>query len=374
MTGLATAVGNGQVAIEAVAEGVVAYALLTVAKPGMPDPNWGDPMILDAPVLDIWGTSATDLWAVGRRGYIGHFDGQVWTTHPSGTDLDLTGVWGTSSADVWAVGENGTILHYDGSAWNAWQSGTGVDLDAVWGTSPVQAWAVGHGWNDEDPGHRVLLRLTDGAWTLEDSSTGTARDIWGTSSQDVYAVGAGVLSEQGDVGQPQAWHYDGSMWDTSDVFETGYDEVVSVWGTGSDVWAVLVAGPGIGGWREEGARAVSIKTEPSSWRLDRNLSGDLGLSQDDYVRLSCLGGTASDDIYLCIDVWSSQGVSTMVARWDVTAFQHETELPAGHRFHPWKSAPFNGAMWSTPDGSMWLGGGIFVGLNNGNGFVIRGER
>ena len=38
----------------------------------------------------------------------------VWAPMPSGTSENLSAVWGSSGSDVFAVGFNGTILHYDG--------------------------------------------------------------------------------------------------------------------------------------------------------------------------------------------------------------------------------------------------------------------
>jgi len=35
----------------------------------------------------------------------------------SGTTNDLTGVSAVAANDVFAVGDKGTILHYDGTAW-----------------------------------------------------------------------------------------------------------------------------------------------------------------------------------------------------------------------------------------------------------------
>ena len=34
------------------------------------------------------------------------------------TNFTLHSVWGSSPSDVFAVGDNGTILHYDGTSWN----------------------------------------------------------------------------------------------------------------------------------------------------------------------------------------------------------------------------------------------------------------
>ena len=42
--------------------------------------------------------------------------------------MQLDGVWGSSATDVFAVGDSGTILHYNGSAWSAMSSGTTNEL------------------------------------------------------------------------------------------------------------------------------------------------------------------------------------------------------------------------------------------------------
>jgi len=59
----------------------------------------------------IWGSSATDVFAVGKDGIILHYDGSNWSDISSGKGL--WDVWGSSNTDVFAVGEYGTILHYD---------------------------------------------------------------------------------------------------------------------------------------------------------------------------------------------------------------------------------------------------------------------
>jgi hypothetical protein len=36
----------------------------------------------------------------------------------SGTTEVLMGVWGSTGTDVYAVGDKGTIIHYDGTQWS----------------------------------------------------------------------------------------------------------------------------------------------------------------------------------------------------------------------------------------------------------------
>ena len=74
----------------------------------------------------------------------------VWSTMTSGTTNDLRGVWGSSGTDVFAVGESGTILHYDGSGsnWSSMLYGwTDMDFMGVWGSSGTDVFAVE--WNGD---------------------------------------------------------------------------------------------------------------------------------------------------------------------------------------------------------------------------------
>jgi hypothetical protein len=67
----------------------------------------------------IWGSSSSDIFAVGDSGIILHYNGSSWSPMGSGTTNALFGVWGSSSSDVFAAGDYGTILHYDGSSWSS---------------------------------------------------------------------------------------------------------------------------------------------------------------------------------------------------------------------------------------------------------------
>ncbi len=67
---------------------------------------------------DVWGSSSSDVFAVGWSGNILHYDGNEWSKMASGTAEVLNAVWGSSSSDIFVVGRYETILHYDGHTWS----------------------------------------------------------------------------------------------------------------------------------------------------------------------------------------------------------------------------------------------------------------
>lgn len=100
----------------------------------------------------LWGSSASDIWAVGDVGTIRHLTNTTaseWTITPSPTREDLYGLWGSAADDVWAVGAAGAILHYDGKGWSevlaAFPAGQKPDLRGVWGSAKNDVWIVGDG-------------------------------------------------------------------------------------------------------------------------------------------------------------------------------------------------------------------------------------
>ncbi|MBX3214417.1 MAG: hypothetical protein KF850_20445 [Labilithrix sp.] len=102
-----------------------------------------------APLESIWGSSATDVWAVGGNGIVRRFTGGKSFAIVDGvpTTVALRGVWGSGPSDVWVVGDSGTVLHFDGAAWSeatvAFPLGRKPDLKAVWGSGPNDVWVVG---------------------------------------------------------------------------------------------------------------------------------------------------------------------------------------------------------------------------------------
>ncbi|MFC2000483.1 nuclear transport factor 2 family protein [Chloroflexota bacterium] len=84
----------------------------------------------------IWGSSSTDVFAVGYDGTILHYDGISWSAMASAPTNNsvLRNAWGSSSSDVFVVGFSGKIFHYNGTSWSAMDSGTTTHL---YGTTSI---------------------------------------------------------------------------------------------------------------------------------------------------------------------------------------------------------------------------------------------
>ncbi|QTA84768.1 hypothetical protein [Desulfonema magnum] len=212
----------------------------------------------------VWGSSGSDVFAVGQSGTILHYDGTSWSSMDSGTSDILYGVWGSSGSDVFAVGYYGEIPHYDGTSWSSMDPGTSIYFDDVWGSSGSDVFAVGAvgggdggtirhydgtSWSSMDPGisyalygvwgssgsdvfavgdSGTILRYDGTSWSSMDSgATQCLYGVWGSSGSDVFAVGDG-----GTI-----LHYDGTSWSSMDSGTSSH--LSGVWGSsGSDVFAV----------------------------------------------------------------------------------------------------------------------------------------
>jgi len=67
--------------------------------------------LLTGAINKLWGTSSNDLYAVGDKGNIAHWDGRRWTKIESGTDLDINDIYGVfdtskKEANIFCVASN----------------------------------------------------------------------------------------------------------------------------------------------------------------------------------------------------------------------------------------------------------------------------
>ena len=167
----------------------------------------------------VWGSAVTNYWAACGAVVL-HYDGTSWSQAASfadGTELNLNAMYGTSSSDVWTVGDRGTIAHYDGATWTLLsQSSSFGSLTGVWGSSPTDVWAL----SSSSGAYHY-----DGTTWMHVSAPGGSK-IWGRAGNDVWSVGAAGT----------AAHYDGTTW-TLTPTDTAND-INAVYGTPTKMWVV----------------------------------------------------------------------------------------------------------------------------------------
>jgi hypothetical protein len=206
-----------------------------------------------------WGTSSNDMFFVGDKGTIVHFDGTNWMKFPKVTQRHIRSVWGTASNDVWACGWDETtalsvLLHYDGSNWKEIDVLTLGDIRAG-----------RHGllniWSCDSAGHKIVVgsgslvwRKTDeGNWRQDSADLKNELGGGGASPIGIRGNGANDLLAAGGYGYISHWN--GKSWHRYDQF----------WQPGSNLYGAntlsikgntaVVAGSKNGSWIAVGRRA-----------------------------------------------------------------------------------------------------------------------
>jgi len=144
-------------------------------EPGPRNYTWEVDTLYSPPggfVYDIWGSSPNDVWAVLGTGIetLWHYDGEKWETWTKRISPALYSIFGFAQDDIWMGGIDGEMYHYNGTQWS------------------LQYTYNPEGFNSAD-----------------------ITDIWGTSSDNVYAVGI-VLPEGADTWVSFILHFDGRGW------------------------------------------------------------------------------------------------------------------------------------------------------------------
>ncbi len=281
---------------------------------------------LDGALLSVWGTSATDVFAVGgphgNTGFnalVMHFDGATWKRLDAANTDTYWWVHGTGSKDVWMSGENGRLSRWDGAAFKHYATGTTATLFSVWAASPTEAWAVG-GTPEATAGqpNDVVLHFDGAAWTpapLPKILGRTYFKVWGTGADDVWIVG-----EAGTI-----WHRTGGAWTLASDPPVAHGTLLTVHGCGAkDVYAV-------------GGRDV-LHYDGAAWKPEPvTLLNDVN-------GVSCGARAGAPEVLIV-------GSGGLRQRKEGATWQDDFGAP------PYKD--LHGA-WVDPTGALWAAGGDFV--------------
>ncbi len=190
---------------------VTLLALVSACGTDAPEQRW-EVVTHSQPgaLIAIWGTSASDVWAVGgdKRDGTGptvlHYDGTAWepmeTGEPQG---NLWWVFGFENGPVFMGGDGGMILRYESGVFTTMQTPSRAAVYGIWGASPDDVWAVG---NTTATSGAFAWRLAGDAWVDEPAlpaeivSTSAMWKVHGCAADDVYLVGTDGI----------ALHWDGT--------------------------------------------------------------------------------------------------------------------------------------------------------------------
>jgi len=117
-----------------------------------------------APLYSIWYFSDDNIWV--SSGFPKHWDGSQWTMYHLqnmglGAEVSTEYIWASSPNDIYFVGQKGSIVHYNGSTFRKLETGTDVNLNDIDGTPDgSHIYSVGH--NSILPSKSIALELVNG--------------------------------------------------------------------------------------------------------------------------------------------------------------------------------------------------------------------
>jgi len=192
-------------------------------------------------LTDVWGTSPSDIFAVGAGSTVVHFDGARWVPQAFPMKAHLISVRGKSSDDVHAVDSTGSVYHYNGRQWTVRATAGTGDLQApVWWAGPSDLWAITR---------RLVLHFDGKQWRspfqLDSDAVTRFRGhylteftgIWGANSGDLWVTGRTRWTYNDGsnyAGAPFFVRYDGKKWSLWDPNYRFNDGALRVWGTSTN--------------------------------------------------------------------------------------------------------------------------------------------
>ncbi|HTM43789.1 MAG TPA: hypothetical protein VL137_02480 [Polyangiaceae bacterium] len=161
---------------------------------------------LDTALFSVWGTSDSDVWAVGgdmRDGtgpLVIHYNGRKWSRVQTGqASGSLWWVFGFANGPIYMGGAGGMILRYEGGDFTLMTTPGVETVYGLWGSSATDMWAVGGNDGGNDGGFAWRLQ-SDDTWAAAPSvptDVTTNAAIWkiyGTAADDAWLVGSNGVS------------------------------------------------------------------------------------------------------------------------------------------------------------------------------------
>ena len=329
--------------------------------------------IHDAYLMDVSGTSSSDVWMVGSSpsgSLAEHWDGtsleRVSSPNPPQAAGEMTSVSAASPDDAWMVGLSAsdtrvfTTLaeHWDGHTWRivpspspgGTQSGDFSTMLSVATLGPTDAWAVGE-YLAQDGGEHAFIQHWDGkTWRrVHCPSPGHEQVLYGVSAvspTDIWAVGRWT----GDRGHSLLIHWDGERWVyvKTPYLPKGSFRLVDISAASTnDVWAVgSRAGNG------DASKSLTEHWDGTRWTVIPSPNTDEQYSTNSLYGVSAL--SATDARAVGNDLW----LHWDGASWSRVAANPFEELEAVDIITPddaWAVGTYNGASdladhW---DGTSW---------------------
>ena len=276
-----------------------------------------------------------------------------------GRDLPgaLLSIWGSSSSDVYAVGgdtgDGPTVVHYDGTAWT--HLATGQHGNLWW----VHGFAGGPIFMGGDGG--MVLRYENGTFTkLMTPGTDTVFGIWGSGPTDVWAVGGA----QGGASGAFAWQLQGDAMVAAPAFPSSLAGSSAIWKmygrSATDAWMVGTNGTTV---RLDGTTLTTVAA---------GIGESLFTVHGDASRYVAVGGFGTGLILentdgTWVDVSPTDRVPGLVgvhmsAKGSYAVGQDGTVLSRGDTAWQQEDIGFNvdetfHSVWVDPDGGTWVAGG-----------------
>jgi photosystem II stability/assembly factor-like uncharacterized protein len=176
---------------------------------------------------DVWAVGG-DITGVGNLHDAFHFDGATWTEvtdWPETMNEKTTffKVWGRSPSDLYIIGTKGVMLHYNGSAWTHLDLGTEENLVTVHGNSERSVLVGGFGSG------LLMTNEGDGFQSVDVGDVPQINGIFVDEERPAIAVGArGFVTRE----MANGWVED------AEAPETFYDYHAVARDASGGVWAV----------------------------------------------------------------------------------------------------------------------------------------